>query len=94
MYLKVIKERVPIYEHKVRISRDVTISPGYRPRNLVISGTFDYQACDEKICHLPVKVPLNFDLEMQEHDNQRAPESTRTKPAIPQPAKSSTETRR
>jgi hypothetical protein len=83
MYLRVIKERVPTYEKKVRITRDVTISPGYRPNNLVISGTFDYQACDEKICYLPVKVPLRFELEIQEHDNKRVPDSVRNKPAAP-----------
>ncbi|MEJ2245947.1 MAG: protein-disulfide reductase DsbD family protein [Acidobacteriota bacterium] len=37
MYLEAIKERVPIYEHRVRISRDVTVSPGYRPGDLTIS---------------------------------------------------------
>jgi len=86
-YLKVIEERVPIYEHEVRISRDVTLSPGYRASNLVISGILDYQACDETFCYLPVEVPIKFELEIQEHDMQRTPNALRTKPAVAQPAR-------
>jgi len=83
MYLEVIKEQVPIYDHKVRISRDVTLSPGYRAANFTISGEFSYQACDDKICYLPVQVPLKFELEMQEHDSNRAPKSIQNRPVSP-----------
>jgi len=77
MYLEAIKESVPIYERKVRISRDVTLSPGYRPSDLVVSGTLDYQACDETFCFLPAEIPLTFELKVQPHDFQRSPESIR-----------------
>ncbi len=77
MYLEAIQERVPIYEGRVRISRDITLSPGYRGRNLVISGTLGYQACDESFCFLPTEVPLKFELKIEPHDFERAPESIR-----------------
>jgi hypothetical protein len=77
MYLEAIKERVPIYEHSVRISRDVTISPGYHPGDLTISSTLGYQACDEAYCYLPVEVPIKFELKVQQHDFERAPDSIR-----------------
>ena len=83
MYLEVIKERVPIYDSRVRISRDVTVSPGYRATNLTISGEFNYQACDDTICYLPVRVPLKLELEVQPHDGNRAPVPIRNKPISP-----------
>ena len=29
-----------------------------------MSGTLEYQACDDKICYAPAKVPLSFALEL------------------------------
>jgi hypothetical protein len=89
MYLEAIKERVPIYERSFRISRDVTVSPGYNADDLLITGTLDYQACDEKICYLPVEVPFKFELKIQGHDTQRYPKSLRTKPKAVQSTGSS-----
>ena len=91
MYLEVIKEEVPIYKNSVRISRDLTLSPGYRQENLVVSAALNYQACDENICYLPVEVPVTFELEIQDHDMQRAPNSLPTRPAVSQPTRSSSE---
>jgi len=91
MYLEVIKEKVPIYENKVRISRDITLTPRYRRGNLIISGNLDYQACDEKICYLPVQIPLKFELDVQAHDSKRAPDSLQKKPSFTRPAKSNIE---
>jgi hypothetical protein len=77
LYIEVIKESVPIYKHNLRIMRDVTLSPGYRGSELVISGTLGYQACDDKYCYLPVEVPLKLELQVRAHDFQRAPEAMR-----------------
>lgn len=77
LYLEAIKENVPIYERKLRIMRDVTLSPGFRGSELVISGTLVYQACDQKYCYLPVEVPLQLELQVKAHDFQRAPEGMR-----------------
>jgi len=39
---------------------------------LTLSGTLDYQACDDAICYLPVSVPVSFTLEFQHLDYQRS----------------------
>ena len=39
---------------------------------LTLSGTLDYQACDDAICYLPVSVPVSFTLEFQTLDYQRS----------------------
>ena len=39
---------------------------------LTLSGTFDYQACDDELCFEPVSVPLSFTLDLDQLDRQRA----------------------
>ena len=39
---------------------------------LTLSGTLDYQACDDELCFDPVSVPLSFTLELDLLDRQRA----------------------
>jgi len=39
---------------------------------ITLSGTLEYQACDDAICYLPVSVPLSFTLEFQHLDYQRS----------------------
>ena len=72
--LEAIKETVPVYEGKVRIFQDVTISPFYEETEMEISATLSYQACDDRICYPPAKVPLRFVLEVGGNDSQRVPE--------------------
>ena len=38
---------------------------------ITLSGTLDYQACDDAICYLPASVPVSFTLEFQQLDYQR-----------------------
>jgi hypothetical protein len=33
-------------------------------KTVTVSGTLEYQACDDKICYAPAKVPLSFTLEL------------------------------
>ena len=39
---------------------------------LTVSGTLDYQACDDRLCFTPVSVPLSFTLDLDLLDRQRA----------------------
>ena len=39
---------------------------------LTLSGTLDYQACDDLLCYPPVSVPLSFTLDLDQLDRQRA----------------------
>lgn len=80
MNLPVIKERVPVYSDKVRITRDIILGTDENMRkesNVEITGTFEYQACDDKICYLETKVPLKFSLAVLNQDIPRAPENLR-----------------
>jgi len=84
LHLPAINEIVPVYEERVRLLRDVVL-PGRKQignlvnedGDLVIRGTFRYQACDERICYLPKTVPLEWTLRYEALDTERVPEELR-----------------
>ena len=39
---------------------------------LTLSGTFNYQACDDELCYPPVSLPLSFTLDLDLLDRDRA----------------------
>ena len=88
LYLPAIKERVPVFEGKFRITQDLKISSaaefsnslGTDGKTFTITGKLAYQACDSKICFLPTSVPVQWQLQVLPLDRQRAPEDIRHKP--------------
>jgi cytochrome c biogenesis DsbD-like protein len=87
LYLPAIKERVPVFEGKFRITQDLKVSSaaefsnslGPDGKTFAITGKLDYQACDTKICFLPMSVPVRWQLQVLPLDRQRAPEAIRHK---------------
>lgn len=87
LYLPAIKERVPVFEGKFPIARDIKVSAsrdfsrslGKDGKTIAITGELKYQACDEKICYLPESVPVKWELQVLPLDLQRAPESIQHK---------------
>ncbi len=85
VHLKAIAETVPVYEGKFRLTREITIGPhgkvaAVSPGNqVVIEGSFRYQACDERQCFLPEKVPLKWTFRLEPMDTERAPPELRRK---------------
>lgn len=67
-----LNERVPVYQKPFTLLMDVVpeataeARKAFAGRNeLVISGTLEYQACDDKICYNPVSLPLTWTVAMQ-----------------------------
>lgn len=89
LYLEAIKEQVPVFEGKLRITQDVTVTfsklrDGLRAlssseRAISIAGELKYQACDKTVCYLPVSVPVKWQLEVLPLDLKRSPEAIRHK---------------
>jgi hypothetical protein len=87
LYLPAIKERVPVFDGKFRLTQDLKISSaadfsgslGTDGKTFTINGRLDYQACDKKICYLPASVPVHWQLKVLPLDRQRAPEDIRHK---------------
>jgi len=87
LYMPAIKERVPVFEGKFRISQDVRASSsaefwgslGKDGRVFEISGKLEYQACNKTECFLPKSVPVKWQLQVFPLDRTRAPENIRHK---------------
>jgi len=89
LYLEAIKEQVPVFEGKFRITQDVTVTPskagdGIRAvfsagKTVSIAGEMQYQACDKTICYPPTSVPVKWELKVQPLDLHRSPGNIRHK---------------
>jgi hypothetical protein len=87
LYLRAIKERVPVYAGTFRITQDVRVSSssefwgsiGIDGKTLTITGKLEYQACDETTCFLPASVPAQWQLQVLPLDRTRAPLEIRHK---------------
>jgi peroxiredoxin len=76
LYLKAIDEKVPVYEGRARLVRDVTIGAGKGltiGQDVKIEGTFKYQACSDRLCYPPETVPLTWVMKFEGHDTVRVP---------------------
>jgi len=81
LLLAAIEEIVPVYNGRFRIVRDVLLGKPDDLKaltdahgDLVLRGTFRYQACDDKLCYLPDEVPLEWRFQLEDHDRTRVPE--------------------
>lgn len=77
--LPVIQETVPVYQGRVRLTRDLILGQPLPPGDLTVEGVFRYQACDEKECYPPQTVPLKWKFRVERLDSQRAPEELQRK---------------
>jgi hypothetical protein len=94
LYLQAIKENVPVFEGKFRISQDLTVTPSRTPdairavfskkRIISITGSLKYQACDKTTCYPPTSVPVTWQLEILPLDLKRSPEAVRHKQPLGQ----------
>ena len=78
--LAAIKQTVPVYQGSFRLVRDITIArdAAVRPLldaegRLTVEGALKYQACDAKLCYPPETVPVQWKLQVEGLDRERAP---------------------
>ena len=74
-----LDEYVPVYQEPFTLLQEAVIGASAKIEEeladidaLTLSGTLDYQACDDAICYLPVSVPVSFTVEFQHLDYQRS----------------------
>jgi hypothetical protein len=70
-YFAPLKERVATYQKPFTLRLDVIPDATAEARKafsgtneLLLTGTFDYQACDDKICYNPESLPLTWRVEL------------------------------
>ena len=78
-YFEPLDERVPVYQRRFTLLQEAIVAATPETEEalaeldaLTLSGTLDYQACDDQICFTPVSVPLSFTLDLELLDRQGA----------------------
>lgn len=84
LHLKAINESLPVFEKTFTITRDLTFAQqkelfaaAGESKQIALSTTFRYQACDDRECHPPLNLPIEFNFTPQPHDSTRVPETLR-----------------
>jgi peroxiredoxin len=79
-FFKPLNERVPVYQKRFRIVQELVLEghpeaqAGYRGKeSLTLSGTLDYQACDDAVCFNPVSLPLTWTVSLKPLIREPAP---------------------
>ncbi len=75
-----LKETVPVYSAHTMLTQDVVISASKAfnasigtGKDIQISGTLRYQACDDHQCFLPLEMPVTWAVHIQPFDLVRSP---------------------
>jgi hypothetical protein len=88
-YYKPLKETVPIFEGRFRVTRDLTFEWG-RPmyeflknptHAITVEGAIDYQVCTDRLCYPPASEPVSWTIDVTPFDEGRVPEALRRKGA-------------
>ena len=72
-HFKPLDERVEVYMKPFTLRRDVTVlaTPAAQTllaamKTVTITGALEYQACDDKVCFNPARVPISFVVSLKE----------------------------
>lgn len=71
-HFRPLNERVPVFQKPFRLVQELLLdgTPASQEalrgkQELALTGTLQYQACDEKVCYNPVSVPLSWKLNLR-----------------------------
>jgi DsbC/DsbD-like thiol-disulfide interchange protein len=70
-YFKELDEKVETYGKPFTLVQDMTVLNTAAARKALaagpvkVSGRLEYQACDDKVCYAPARVPVTFDLSVK-----------------------------
>ena len=74
-----LDEHVPVYQERFMLLQEIVMNADAEAETimaeldaLTLSGTLEYQACDDEICFLPQSIPVSFTLDLTMTDRQRA----------------------
>jgi DsbC/DsbD-like thiol-disulfide interchange protein len=59
-FFEPLKEEQLVYAHPFEITDQITLAAAAAGGPVTIKGTLLYQACDDKVCYIPAKIPLEW----------------------------------
>ena len=78
-YFEPFDERVPVFQRPFRLTQAMAVTTAREHRealarleSVTITGTLDYQACDDRICFNPQSVPVSYTVTLRQLDTERA----------------------
>ena len=78
-YFEPLDERVPVFESPFRLMQSMHVSAAREHRAalasreiVTITGTLNYQACDDRVCFNPQSVPVSYTVRLRPLDRERA----------------------
>jgi thiol:disulfide interchange protein DsbD len=61
VHFAALNETVPVYRKPFTLQQDVTLKKSLKPGATVnLSGTLEFQACDDQVCFVPESVPVSW----------------------------------
>jgi peroxiredoxin len=71
-HFKPLDERVPVFQRPFTLVQEVVIEGNPQAQaalrgkeSITLTGTLEYQACDDKICYNPASIPLSWTLSLR-----------------------------
>ena len=59
--LTLLNEKVPVFQKPFRLTQEVTLDKSAKPgATVIVSGTVNYQACDDAVCYPPESAPVTW----------------------------------
>lgn len=82
-----LEETVPVFEGRVRLTRDITLAGGKETADLLrspdptltIRGSLEYQVCSDRVCYPPRSLPMSWTLKVRPLERERPPEPLQRK---------------
>jgi len=72
-FFEPLNERVPVYMKPFRLTQTMAIDGSRENRaevatldEVTITGTLEYQACDDRICFLPASLPISYTMKLED----------------------------
>ncbi len=78
-HFKPLDERVPVFQKPFRLVQHMAVTAARERREelaqvptVTISGTLEYQACDDRLCFPPRSIPVSYAVTLRQLDTDRA----------------------
>lgn len=78
-HFKPLDERVPVFQKPFRLVQGMAVSTSPDARaalkgaeTVTISGSLEYQACDDRLCFAPRSIPVSHTVNLRQLDTERA----------------------
>jgi hypothetical protein len=72
-YFEPLDERVPVYQRRFTLVQEIVLEETPQARaarrgkqSLRITGSLEYQACDDRICYNPESIPLSWTVTLRQ----------------------------